>query len=445
MSLTPDPVEKFVHRWEGQEGGAERANYAMFLSELCDIIGVPRPDPAQATTAENGYVFERAVKLIGPDDIASNGRIDLYKRGCFVLEAKQSRLKGKAKALQGELFTDATGRASIRGPSLNSRDTSNVMMMNARNQAEAYARALPVDHGWPPFILVCDVGRVLEVRADFSGQGKNYAQFPDRQGFRITMDDLRRQEIRDRLRLIWTDPKALDPALQTARVTRDIAKELAKVSRALEEQGYKPDRVAMFLMRCLFTMFAEDTQLLPEESFKALLVECEQSPGNFVPMVEQLWEAMDKGEFAYAIKQKVRRFNGAFFKRREVLPMKPEQITALRKAADHNWKEVDPSIFGTLLEQALDQKERQSLGAHYTPRAYVERLVVATIIEPLRADWNQALATAERQQNEGRDKEAIATIEAFHDSLCKLRILDPACGTGNFLYVSLELMKRFGR
>ena len=104
MSQAPDPVEKFIHRWEGQEGGAERANYAMFLSELCDIIGVPRPHPAQATTAENDYVFERAVKLIGPDDSTSNGRIDLYKRGCFVLEAKQSRLKGGAKALQGSLL-----------------------------------------------------------------------------------------------------------------------------------------------------------------------------------------------------------------------------------------------------------------------------------------------------------------------------------------------------
>ncbi|MCB5945838.1 DNA methyltransferase, partial [Acidocella sp. KAb 2-4] len=439
MSQTPDPVEKFIHRWEGQEGGAERANYALFLSELCDIIGAPRPDPAQATTAENDYVFERAVKLIGQDDTASNGRIDLYKRGCFVLEAKQSRLKGAAKALQGDLFS---GDTPSRRSKKQEDNASNVMMMNARNQAEAYARALPVEHGWPSFILVCDVGRVIEARADFSGQGKNYAQFPDRQGFRITMDDLRRPEIRDRLRLIWTDPKALDPALQTARVTRDIAKELASVSRALEGEGYKPDRVAMFLMRCLFTMFAEDTELLPEESFKALLTECEQTPASFVPMVEQLWEAMDKGEFAFAIKQKVRRFNGAFFKKREVLPLQPAQITALRKAAGYNWKEVDPSIFGTLLEQALDPKERASFGAHYTPRAYVERLVVATIIEPLRVEWNQALATAERQQNEGREKDAIATIQAFHENLCRLRILDPACGTGNFLYVSLELLKR---
>ncbi|MDE8349350.1 MAG: class I SAM-dependent DNA methyltransferase [Acidocella sp.] len=198
----------------------------------------------------------------------------------------------------------------------------------------------------------------------------------------------------------------------------------------------------MFLMRCLFTMFAEDTGLLPEKSFNQLLAECETQPESFVPMVTQLWVAMDKGEYAYAIKQKVRRFNGAFFKNSEVLPLGVAQISALRTAAVYDWREVDPSIFGTLLEQALDLAERKSLGAHYTPRAYVERLVVATIIEPLRQDWTQALATAERQQSEGRDKDAIATIQAYHTSLCGLRILDPACGTGNFLYVSLELLKR---
>ena len=107
-----------------------------------------------------------------------------------------------------------------------------------------------------------------------------------------------------------------------------------------------------------------------------------------------------------------------------------------------DWRDVDPSIFGTLLEQALDTRERRRLGAHYTPRAYVERLVVATIIEPLRADWDRALSTAERQKAEGRMTAAVATIAAFHEVLCRTRVLDPACGTGNFLYVSLELLKR---
>jgi hypothetical protein len=436
--MTPDA---FISRWSGQEGGAERANYAMFLTELCDLLNVPRPDPAQATTAENDYVFERAVKLIAPDGSTSTGRIDLYKRGCFVLEAKQSRLATGAKALQTDLFSAEDLAAATPRPGRQAA-AANTMLMNARLQAETYAKSLPPHHGWPPFIIVADVGRALEIRADFSLQGKNYAQFPDRQSFRITLEDLRDDKIRQRLRAIWTDPLSQDPARRTARVTRAIAEKLAAISKALEARQHKPERVAMFLMRCLFTMFAEDTGLLPDKSFKSVLEQCEARPDNLIPMVGQLWDAMDKGEFAFAIGAKVKKFNGAFFKEREVIPLQTEELTLLRLAAGYDWKEVDPSIFGTLLEQALDPQARKSLGAHYTPRAYVERLVIATMIEPLRQDWTSALTTAERQQAEGRGRDAIATLTAFRDSLCKLRVLDPACGTGNFLYVALELLKR---
>ena len=111
-------------------------------------------------------------------------------------------------------------------------------------------------------------------------------------------------------------------------------------------------------------------------------------------------------------------------------------------AAKADWKQVEPAIFGTLLEQALDVTERARLGAHYTPRAFVERLVVATVIEPLRADWLVALATAERLNAEKKHAEARKVIGEFHSKLCQTRVLDPACGTGNFLYVALELMKR---
>ena len=225
-------------------------------------------------------------------------------------------------------------------------------------------------------------------------------------------------------------------------MTRAIAERLAAVSRALEEHKYDAEEVAMFLMRCLFTMFAEDVGLLPKASFRNLLERCEQDPSRLGHMVGQLWEAMDTGDFAYALETKVRRFNGVFFKTRTVLPLGREEIGELRRAASYDWRDVDPSIFGTLLEQALDPKERRRLGAHYTPRAYVERLVVATVIEPLRADWDQVQASAERQKGEGRAADAAATVLSFHEKLCRTRILDPACGTGNFLYVSLELLKR---
>ena len=169
------------------------------------------------------------------------------------------------------------------------------------------------------------------------------------------------------------------------RVTREISERLAAVSKSLETAGHPPHTAAQFLMRCLFTMFAEDAGLLPEKSFRDLLKRCIAKPEIFQPQLSQLCEAMDTGGFAHAIESRVRRFNGEFFKDRTVLPLARAEIGELYQAADKNWREVEPSIFGTLLEQALDPAERRRLGAHYTPRAYVERLVVATIMEPLRA------------------------------------------------------------
>lgn len=433
-------LEKFVAYWQGQEGGQERANYQLFLIGLTEALGLPRPDAAGPNTETNTYVFERAVTFREPDGSTSTGRIDLYRRGSFVLEAKQSRQKGQAKAIPGQadLFVPESEPRGERGATR----AWDVLMLNARRQAEDYAKALPTTDGWPPFLLVCDVGHCIEVFADFSGQGKNYSHFPDRNSYRIYLEDLRKSDVVERLALIWNDPQKLDPAKRSAKVTREIAERLAEVSKALEKLDYPAEEVAVFLMRCLFTMFAEDVELLPKASFKDLLDRCAKDEKKFPPMVEQLWKAMDVGDFAYAIERKVPRFNGKLFKDAKALPLRREEVSELYGAAKADWKQVEPAIFGTLLEQALDVKERARLGAHYTPRAFVERLVVATVIEPLRADWLVALATAERFIAEKKPTEAHKAIRDFHSKLCQTRVLDPACGTGNFLYVALELMKR---
>ncbi len=271
---------------------------------------------------------------------------------------------------------------------------------------------------------------------------KTTRSFPDRQGFRIFLEDLEKAHVRERLKLIWTDPHLLDSSRKAAKVTRDIAVRLAQVSKALEQQGHDAEQVALFLMRCVFTMFAEDVELLPKELFTELLYRCKDDPQAFGHMVEQLWMAMDKGDFAFALAKKVRRFNGHLFANAKAIHLDKEEIGELLAAAKADWRSVEPAIFGTLLEQALDKEERKRLGAHYTPRAYVEHLVVATIIEPLREEWAQVQATAERLKDEKKPKEALAVVEAFHDRLCETRVLDPACGTGNFLYVSMELIKR---
>ncbi|WP_320109209.1 class I SAM-dependent DNA methyltransferase [Mangrovibrevibacter kandeliae] len=195
-------------------------------------------------------------------------------------------------------------------------------------------------------------------------------------------------------------------------------------------------------MRCLFTMFAEDVGLLPQDSFRDLLEKMKETPANFVPALESLWAVMDTGGYAPHLNATLKRFNGSLFKTRTALPLEADAIHEMWVAARRTWEDVEPAIFGTLLERALDRRERSKLGAHYTPRAYVERLVVPTIIEPLREDWRTVQAAAEVDRAAGRSDAALQRIRAFHHTLCTLRILDPACGTGNFLYVSLELIKR---
>jgi len=318
-------------------------------------------------------------------------------------------------------------------------------MRNARKQAEDYAFRLPADHPAPPFIIVCDVGYVFEVYADFSGSGRAYGHFPDRKGFRVRLEDLRRPEIVERLKAIWTDPQSLDPSRHAARVTRQIAERLAAVSRRLE-RNHPPEEVAHFLMRCIFTMFAEDADLLPRGQFTALLEDCLEGPDTFAPLLRDLWKRMDEpvyeNRFFSGFKTHLRYFNGGLFHDARAFPMTKEEIGELLAASRHDWRYVEPAIFGTLVEQALDPAERRQLGAHYTPRSYVERLVEVTVMEPLRADWNAAQLKAGDAKERGDLKEAVAAVHAFHHALCTTRVLDPACGTGNFLYVSLELMKR---
>lgn len=436
-------VDTFIQRWTAREGGAERANYQMFLAELCDVVGVPRPDPAGAETHLNDYVFERAVKSGEIDLTASTKRIDLYKRGAFILEAKQSRLPGARNALPGQLSLlgeepEQLGRRSVA-------KGWDVLMKNAFNQARDYAHLLPTDHATPPFLIVADVGHCFELYADFSGTGRGYSQFPDRQSFRLYMEDLRDEKVRARLKAIWTDPAALDPTRESVRVTREIAKRLAEVTKALEGK-HPAEEVAHFLMRCIFTMFAEDVDLLPKGEFTRLLADCIDSPGSFDPLVTELWSRMDdpvhdKRFFSF-FKTHLRHFNGNLFKNARAFPLGREEIGELLAAAKSVWTEVDPAIFGTLLEQALDPDERRKLGAHYTPRAYVERLVGVTVMEPLRADWQAVQTKAEDAVEADKREDAVRFIRAFHHQLCTTRVLDPACGTGNFLYVSLELMKR---
>ncbi len=438
-------VERFVEQWR-ETGGSELANTQSFINALCNLIGVEPPHGSRADDGYNDYVFERRVFQDNGDGTVSFGRIDAYKRGSFILEAKQGSDADRVAAERGDDDLDLFGQTATtrmkRGTARRGTPRWAKAMVQAKGQAERYAKALPIDHGWPPFLLVADIGYCIEVYADFTGTGKAYAQFPDRSRYRIMLEDLRDEDVRRRLAAIWTKPASLDPSTQAARVTREIADLLATVSRRLEGRGHSPDVVSGFLSRILFTMFAEDTGvLLPQDSFKTLLRGQLDHPEHVHHQLSALWEAMDKGVFSPALGIPVKRFNGYLFKNTAALPLEKVELEVLIEASLKDWTEVEPAIFGTLLERALNVKERAKLGAHYTPRAYVERLVGPTIIDPLRADWAGVRVAATELIDQDRPDEARKTVEAFHGKLAGTRVLDPACGTGNFLYVAMARMK----
>lgn len=265
----PPSNESFIQRW--QHSAAERANYALFLSELCDFLEVPRPEPTVAEDHRNSYVFEKAVIFHHLDGTTSTGRIDLYKRAHFILEAKQGSNAPEADRSSnpdGEFALTPPVPRPVRrrlGTAVRGTIGWDEEMLKAYNQAERYAKALPPLEGWPPFLVTVDVGYSIELFADFSLTGKAYLPFPDPRSYRILISQLEQPEIRDRLRAIWLDPLSLDPSRHTARVTREVAAKLALLARNLEKR-FSAKEVAEFLTRCIFTSFAEDVNLLPARS-----------------------------------------------------------------------------------------------------------------------------------------------------------------------------------
>jgi hypothetical protein len=424
-------VEDFINRWQGSTA-SELATAQSFVIDLCELLGVDKPH----ATADQDYMFERPLKEAHGDGSQSDRRVDCYKRGHFILEAKKIKAGSHTKGYDNALLL-------------------------AHAQAQNYARALPAEEGRPPFIMVVDVGSVIQLFSEFSRSGGNYTPFPDPRSHQIKLHDLRDEKIRDRLRQLWVDPMALDPSRANAKVTREVATRLAEVAKSLEASGHPPHQVGAFLTRCLFSMFAEDVGLLPaaasgKGAFSELLQRHREDPATLQRMMQALWADMDRGGFSVALTKEVLKFSGKLFKASQAdgyaLPLKREQIDSLLAAARASWTEVEPAIFGTLLERALDPTERHALGAHYTPRAYVDRLVMPTVIDPLRAEWADAQAAAVLLANEAseldgkkrEDKltEARTEVRKFHHRLCTVRVLDPACGSGNFLYVTLEHLKR---
>lgn len=454
-------VDELIEKWWGLQGGAERSNLGPFITDLCAALDLPLPGPATGGKLGD-YEYDGPVPRGSFRSLKATGFVDLYKRGCFVLEAKQSQIP-EAQRAHPELFDP-----SDDAPQAPSGARYDQLMRDARAQAENYAKNLPGDHPPAPFILVCDIGRAFEIEFDYTGNGRGYGFFPDKQSYRIELPDLAKPEIARRLRNIWIAPDEENPRLRSAEVTSGIAKRLAQVSQYLEESnrhrareagaGFESQMIeetSLFLMRIIFCMFAEDIELLPKGRFQAFLEDTIENQTRFEQGLHDLWTKMNSkgGGFAWAVDDIVKYFNGGLFESDRTFVISNADRGELYQAARADWKRVEPAIFGTLLEQALTKEERAKLGAHYTPRPYVERLVQATIMDVLEPEWEAIIRPP--RNGDGGPPEAggvgaaisdptptLAAATAFHDRLAALRILDPACGTGNFLYVAMEALQQ---
>ncbi|MDR2836973.1 MAG: class I SAM-dependent DNA methyltransferase, partial [Azonexus sp.] len=396
--MTP---EHFIATWKNNPL-TERAGAQAHFDDLCDLLGVAKPrDP------EN-YCFERGAKKTGGGD----GWADVWKRGCFGWENKKP------------------------GRDLDS----------ALKQLTDYA--LQLDN--PPLLVVCDRERII-IHTAFTG-------YPD-EPREIRIDQLSEPEQRQILHWVFTDPEKLRPEKSTAAITEAAAGQFAQLAAAMRGRGLDGQPVAHFLVQCLFCMFAEDESLLPFGIFTELLKHAGEDADKAARRIDKLFRAMQQKGGDYG-DHDIAWFNGGLFKHIAIPQLTIADLKALhRAAADMDWRAIDPTIFGTLFERGLDPTARAPLGAHYTDTGTIAKLVAPIVSAPLQRAWAEeraAIATlmqkadikgqAAKTQNEqsARTRAHNEAKKRYHRFLQKLeafRVLDPACGSGNFLYLSLRALR----
>src|SRR5574338_368495 len=420
-AMTP---QAFIAKWRDNALTERQGAQSHFL-DLCDLLAVPKPhDPER-------YCFERGALRTG----SGRGWADVWLAGHFGWEYK------------------APGRD----------------LAAALRQLMTYALAL--DN--PPLLVVSDT-RLIQIHTHFTGTPSETHSFE--------LEDLADPAARDKLRWLFTAPEKFRPARTSGQITEAAARRFAELAQSLGGRGHPKERVARFLDRCLFSLFAEDVGLLPERLFERLVDKSQAEPDKLAARLTKLFVAMRGGE-DYG-NDDIPWFNGGLFEEPEALPLEPAEIQTLLAAARLDWQAIDPSIFGTLFERGLDPDKRSQLGAHYTDPGAIARIIEPVIVQPLLAEWAAIKAeiearlarlaaeeAAHAEEVRAAEQAAIASgsragldhlarrRKAFQDRTRKLRpeaqtlfdgflerirayrVLDPACGSGNFLYLALKALK----
>jgi type II restriction/modification system DNA methylase subunit YeeA len=390
--MTP---HEFISKWRNVELKERTASQSHF-NDLCRLLQIE--DPISADPKGEWFTFEKgATKTSGGE-----GWADVWRSGCFAWE-----YKGKAANLD-----------------------------KAFDQLLRYSIALES----PPLLIVSDMARV-RIHTNWT----NTVQ----QVHEIAIEELADGKKRDLLRACFLDPERLRPSKTRQMITEDAAREFAGLAQRLHSRGHDPHVVAHFLNRLVFSMFAEDVGLLPGAMFTRMLEASRTNPAQFADHSGTLFAAMKTGGMVGF--ERVEWFNGGLFDDDTALPLESEDVDNLLKASRLDWSEIDPSILGTLFERGLDPAKRSQLGAHYTDRDKIMQIVRPVIVEPLEREWAAAKSQIEAAVDLAAGKTGAARTKAqataarimtdWRERLLRFRVLDPACGSGNFLYLSLLALK----
>ena len=392
MLPTLSPQE-FVAKWRKATLKESAAAQEHFI-DLCHLVG--HPTPAEADPTGQAFTFEAgASKQRG-----GQGWADVWKKGYFAWE-----YKGKHKNLD-----------------------------QAYQQLLQYREALLN----PPLLVVSDIDQIV-VHTNFTNTVKRVV--------RIGLDDLLRPEGLAQLRAVFLSPETFRVPQTPERVTQEAAREFARLADLLRKYGEDPQRAAHFLIRLLFCLFAEDTGLLPDGLFTRLIEQTHKRPASFTQQLRQLFQAMASGGWFGA--DEIAHFDGRLFGDDTVLELDSDGLDILARVSTLDWSSIEPSIFGTLFERSLDPSKRSQLGAHYTSKEDIMLIVEPVLMAPLRRRWaevrEQAVELARRRDEaasgrvrEKRHKELTSLLMGFAHEIAQVQILDPGCGSANFLYVALR-------
>jgi type II restriction/modification system DNA methylase subunit YeeA len=396
---------EFARKWSDSKL-KERSGCQEHFIDLCRLVGHPTPAEIDKTGAS--FCFERGAPKYG----GGQGWADVWKRGHFGWE-----YKGNNKDLE-----------------------------IAYGQLLQYREALEN----PPLLVVSDFERII-IHTNFTNTPSEVHE--------LSLQDFNTDKGIAILRAIFHDPDKLRPGITSQGITSEAASHIGQLAQRLRARGEEPHAVARFLDRLVFCMFAEDIDLLPNGLFGRILDKSKHDPDRFEKLMSGLFEAMASGgDFGM---ESIPYFNGSLFETAEVLRLERPEIEILYEASQLDWDAIDPSIFGTLFERGLDPDKRSQFGAHYTSHEDIETLVAPVVLAPLRREWGTVRAEVLAASDKSKERtdsgvrrytdatarkhrqKAVDLVRQFLGRLTDIKILDPACGSGNFLYVSLQMLKNF--